>query len=102
MRADDGVGVLSDVLLVELDILRVNREQPAVGHCVARVDGEVHEHLLELIRVGEHGIQGCASVATSSTSSPISLESIGVRPATTSFSWSTRGRSTWRRLNASS
>ena len=46
---------------------------PAVGHRVARVDGEVHEHLLELSRVGKHGIAGIdASVATSSTSSPIS------------------------------
>ena len=58
VRADDGVGVLGDVLLVELDVRRVDREQPAVGHRVARVDGEVHEDLLELVRVGEHGIQG--------------------------------------------
>ena len=31
---------------------------PPFGHRVACVDGEVHEHLLELVRVGEHGVQG--------------------------------------------
>ena len=37
---------------LELDGRRLDRERAAVGHRVARVHGEVEDHLLELPRVG--------------------------------------------------
>ena len=42
------------VLLAELGIRRFEDEFSSGRHRVARVDDEVHEHLLELTRVGQH------------------------------------------------
>ena len=44
--------VSGGVLLVDVDVARLDRQLPAVGHGVARVDGEVHDDLLELTRIG--------------------------------------------------
>ena len=38
----------------ELDVGGLDGERAAVGHRVARVHREVHEHLRELVGVGEH------------------------------------------------
>ncbi len=47
-------GVRRDVRLVELHVARLDPERPALRHRVARVHGEVHEHLLDLTGVGLH------------------------------------------------
>ena len=60
-----GVGV------VELDVARLQGQRAAVGHGVAGVHREVHEHLLDLARVGRTRPRSGASTVTSSTSSPI-------------------------------
>ena len=41
-------------LLVQLDVRRLEGEHAAVGHGVARVDGEVQQHLDELVLVDLH------------------------------------------------
>ena len=41
------------VLLVELDVGGLDGELASLGHGVAGVDHEVHEHLLDLARVGQ-------------------------------------------------
>ena len=41
------------VLLVDLHVGGLDRELAALGHGVAGVDHEVHEHLLDLTRVGQ-------------------------------------------------
>ena len=38
--------------LVQIHFFDAHREAPALGHGVARVDDEVHHHLLELARIG--------------------------------------------------
>ena len=40
------------VLLVDVDVRGLDRQLAAVRHRVARVDDQVHEHLLDLARVG--------------------------------------------------
>src|SRR5215510_4515595 len=47
----------SRVMLVDLDVLRLDAELPAVRHRVARVDAEVHQHLVKLRRVARYAIQ---------------------------------------------
>jgi hypothetical protein len=37
---------------IEMRVLRLEREPPAFRHGVARVDGQVEQHALELVRVG--------------------------------------------------
>ena len=49
--------VLRRVAAVELDVARLDRELAARGHGVARVDREVHDHLLQLTGVGPDGAQ---------------------------------------------
>ena len=44
-------------LLVDIHVPACDGEQPAARHGVARVDGEVEQHLFELARVGEHQLQ---------------------------------------------
>ena len=48
-----GARVARERRLVEVDGTRLEGEQPAVGHGVAGIDGEVHHHLLDLGRIGE-------------------------------------------------
>jgi hypothetical protein len=54
--------VAGHLFRAQLDVPRLDGQAPAVRHGVARVDGEVHEHLVELTRVGldaaQVGIQG--------------------------------------------
>ena len=40
---------------VELDVAQLDHDFAAVRHRIARVDDEVHEDLLDLRAVGEHG-----------------------------------------------
>ena len=64
-----------------VDGARLDRERAAVGHRVARVDGEVHHHLLELARVGADRARGPGSRrVTSSTRSPTRRRSSGSSP----------------------
>jgi hypothetical protein len=49
--------VLAPVRLVELHVLELDREPPAVGHRVARVDDEVQDHLLDRAGVRLHAAQ---------------------------------------------
>ena len=55
VRARHHGWMLAGVRFVEDDVARLDGEAAAVGHGVARVDGEVQDHLLELARVGAHG-----------------------------------------------
>ena len=43
----------SAVLLIELAFARLHDQGPACGHCVARVDGEIEQHLLHLTMIGD-------------------------------------------------
>src|SRR5262245_12991381 len=47
----------SRVMFVDLDILRLEAELPAMRHRVARVDAEVHQHLMKLRRVAGDATQ---------------------------------------------
>jgi hypothetical protein len=49
--------VFSSVLGIELDVGRLDRELPPRRHGIARVHGEIHDHLLELSHVGPHGAE---------------------------------------------
>ena len=49
--------VLARVVLVELDVLGLDRQHAAVRHGVARVDHQVHQHLLELRRIEPHAAE---------------------------------------------
>jgi hypothetical protein len=49
----DGVGMRGGVDLVEHEVRRLDREESAVGHRVARVHHQVHDDLLELSRVDQ-------------------------------------------------
>src|SRR5262249_688852 len=46
--------VLADVGLVEVDVRGLDGEAAALGHGITRVDGQVHDDLLELPRIGFH------------------------------------------------
>ena len=48
------------VLLVDVHVRRLDRQLASVRHRVARVDDEVHEHLLDLTRVGLHAPERAA------------------------------------------
>ena len=74
---------LAAYVVVELDVARLDGELAAARHRVARVDDEVHDHLLELAGIGQHARQrsGCER-RVSSMSSPISRRSILSMPAT--------------------
>ena len=50
--------MLPDVGVVELGVGRLDCELPAARHGVPSVHGQVHDHLLELARVGLHSAQG--------------------------------------------
>ena len=43
--------------LVELDVSQLDGDLPAARHRIARVDDEIHQNLLDLGRIGEHGRQ---------------------------------------------
>ena len=80
-----------------------DRQRPAVGHRVAGVDGEVHEHLLELRAVGEHGRQ--LRRRTEISQRDVLAErarSSDSTSATSALRSSTSGVTTSRRLNVSS
>ncbi len=49
----DDIAELRDVVLVEIRVGGLDGEAAAVGHGVARVDGEVDDGVLELVGVGE-------------------------------------------------
>ena len=103
VRAGVRLAVVRDVLVVELHVGGLDRQHAAVGHRVARVDREVEQHLLELVRVREHAVQlRLERVRRARGPRRSAVESIGVIPSTTSLSSRTRGWSTWRRLKASS
>ena len=57
---DDGVAarlrlnVQTRVVLVEIEVFDLDAELAAVGHGVAGVDAEVHQHLMNLRRVAEN------------------------------------------------
>ena len=81
----------------------LDRQRAAVRHRVARVDGEVDDHLLDLRRVGAAPSRARARASiTSSTSSPIRRRSICPCRRRPRSGRATRGCSTCRRLNASS
>ena len=69
-----------------VDVRRLDRRACRPRHRVARVDDEVHDHLLDLPRVGLHAAERPArSIVTSSMSSPIRRRSILSISPTTSF-----------------
>src|SRR5262249_46357359 len=47
----------SRVMLIDLDVLRLDAELPAVRHRVARVDAEVHQYLVKLRSVAGDATQ---------------------------------------------
>src|SRR5262249_31372299 len=51
VRAGRDAEVLARVALVELDVRGLDGERAAAGHRVARVDREVHDHLLDVAGV---------------------------------------------------
>ena len=54
----DGTQMCLRERLVQLHIGRLDGQLPAVGHGIARVHGKIHEHLLDLVGIREHGDQG--------------------------------------------
>src|ERR1700684_12595 len=46
------VGVTAAIFFVEIEIARLDQEPGARGHGVARVEAEIHQHLLDLGRIG--------------------------------------------------
>jgi hypothetical protein len=49
--------VVGRVGLVEVDVGGLDGELPAVGQGIARIHHQVHQHLLDLARIGEHPLQ---------------------------------------------
>ncbi len=43
----------ANIRRVQLDVDRFDRELTAVGHGVASIDGQVHEHLFDLPLIGQ-------------------------------------------------
>ena len=65
------------VVVVQIDVRGLDRELAAVRHGVAGVDHEVHDHLLDLSRIGIDAAQlRIGSLVLSSMSSPISRRSM--------------------------
>lgn len=56
MRARTGSGILPNVGLIQLDVIGRNGQFRALWHRVSGVDGQIHEHLLDLA-----GVSGDAS-----------------------------------------
>ena len=81
-----------------------DRQRAAVGHRVARVDREVHEHLLDLRAVGEDGRQrrGSRVDARAARARRASARAATRARATSTPRSSTSGVTTSRRLNISS
>ena len=51
------LGPPGDSFVVHGDVAGVDGQRAAAGHGVAGVDGEVHQHLLQLARIGHHRTQ---------------------------------------------
>jgi hypothetical protein len=76
-----------------------DRQRPSLGHRVARVDGEVDEHLLELARVGRTGaMSGRSRCAARCARCSVRFSSRS-RSRTSAPASSTSGLTTSRRLN---
>ena len=92
VRARRDVAVRWRVALVELDVGGLDREPAAARHRVARVGGEVEDHLLDLRAVGlDRERRQSASWTLTCTSSPMIRSSIGSMPPTIALRSSTRG-----------
>src|SRR5882672_4900137 len=50
-----GPGIHSTVFVIELDSISLNDQAPALRHCIASVDRQVHKHLFDVDPVGKNG-----------------------------------------------
>ena len=66
------------IFFVEVDIGSLNRQPAAVRHGIASIDGEIHDHLLDLPGIGLDLAEIAASTSASSMSSPISRRSMRI------------------------
>ncbi len=57
MRAGAGAVVPRRVFIADEDVRRLDRQRPTPRHGVAGVDGQVHDDLLDLPGIDEHGAQ---------------------------------------------